>query len=255
MITQKRAGIAFLAARWPLDPALPTVLFIHGAGQRGCVWQAQVDDLADVANTIALDLPGHGDSDSPGFRQIGDYARAVVDAADVLSIDNPLVCGISMGGAIALSLLIHHADRIGGGILVNTGARLRVPPILIETIEQDFDAHLKGLIDFAVAPENQTDADVHRKVMDSAITSPSVAADDFRACDAFDETAQVPGIRLPVLVLGARQDILTPLKYADWLAAHIPGARLITIEDAGHMSPIEQPAAVNTAIRRFVDPH
>jgi pimeloyl-ACP methyl ester carboxylesterase len=252
VITQKHAGIAFSAGRWPIEPKRPTVIFIHGAGQRGSMWQAQVEGLSDVANTIALDLPGHGASDGPGCRQIAAYARAVVDAATALAIERPLICGISMGGAITLHLLIHHADRIGGGILVNTGARLKVLPIIIDTIERDFAAHLEGLIDFTVAKVNQEDAAICGSVMASAIDSPTVTADDFRACDAFDETQRATGIRLPVLVLSARQDVLTPVRYADWLAAHIPGARHVTIDAAGHMSPIEQPQAVNTAMRGFI---
>lgn len=253
MIPRKQGEIAFYAGSWPLGPDRPTLVFIHGAGQKGKFWQAQVDGLADMANTIAVDLPGHGNSNGGGFRQVGDYAAAIVDTIDALGIAAPVVCGLSMGGAIAQHLLIHHARRIKAGILINTGARLKVAPILIETIERNFDAHLSGLIDFAVAPVNQQTPDICRHVLASAIDSPTVAADDFRACDAFDETEGVSAIRQPVLVLSARQDLLTPVRYAEWLAEHIPGASHTAIDNAGHMSPVEQPDAVNGSIRRFLE--
>ena len=66
MIAQKQSGIAFLAGHWPIDPDRPTLMFIHGAGQCSRMWQAQVDGLSDRANTVALDLPGHGESDGTG---------------------------------------------------------------------------------------------------------------------------------------------------------------------------------------------
>ena len=57
---------------------------------------------------------------------------------------------------------------------------------------------------------------------------------------------------LGLLVLSAVHDMLTPVKYADWMAANIHGARHVTLDGAGHMSPIEQPEAFNRAILRFV---
>ena len=66
MIERKQNGIAFLTGRWPLDPDRPTLVFIHGSGQQGSFWQAQVEGLAVAANTIAVDLPGHGNSPAMG---------------------------------------------------------------------------------------------------------------------------------------------------------------------------------------------
>jgi pimeloyl-ACP methyl ester carboxylesterase len=82
---------------------------------------------------------------------------------------------------------------------------------------------------------------------------PVVTANDFRACDAFDVMDQVAPVNLPVLVLSAVHDTLTPVKYADWMAANIDGARHVTLDGAGHMSPIEQPEAFNQAILRFLE--
>jgi pimeloyl-ACP methyl ester carboxylesterase len=64
---------------------------------------------------------------------------------------------------------------------------------------------------------------------------------------------QVATISVPVLVLSAAHDALTPVKYADWVAANIHGARHATLDGAGHMSPIEQPEAFNQAILRFME--
>jgi pimeloyl-ACP methyl ester carboxylesterase len=253
MIERKQDGMAFLAGHWPLDPDQPTLVFIHGSGQEGRFWQAQVDGLTHVANTIAVDLPGHGNSDGDGFRQVPDFARSVIDFIDAVNAPAPIPCGLSLGGAITLHLLIHHGDRLRAGILANTGARLKVLPFIIETIENNYDSHLTGLVKFAVAPANQAEEGVCRRVLASSTAGPTVTANDFRACDAFDAMDQVSAINRPVLVLSAIHDTLTPVKYADWMTSNIHGARHVTLDGAGHMSPIEQSEAFNQAISRFLE--
>ena len=253
MIKRKQDGMAFLAGHWPLDPDRPTLVFIHGSGQEGCFWQAQVDGLTGVANTIAVDLPGHGNSDGDGFRQVSDFAGAVIDFIDAVDAPAPIPCGLSLGGAIALHLLIHHGDRFRAGILANTGARLKVLPAIIETVQNNYDSHLTGLIKFAVAQANQADEEICRRVLATSTAGPLVTANDFRACDAFDVMDQVSQINLPVLLLSAMHDTLTPVKYASWMAANIDGARHVTLDGAGHMSPIEQPEAFNGAILSFLE--
>ncbi len=237
----------------PLDPDRPTLVFIHGSGQEGRFWQAQVDGLTGVANTIAVDLPGHGNSDGDGFRQVSDFARSVMGFIDAIDAPAPIPCGLSLGGAITLHLLIHHGDRLEAGILANTGARLKVLPAIIETIQDNYDRHLTGLVKFAVAEANQADDDICRRVLATSTAGPTVTANDFRACDAFDVMDQVSAINLPVLVLSAVHDTLTPVKYADWMAANLRGARHVTLNGAGHMSPIEQPEAFNEALLRFLE--
>jgi pimeloyl-ACP methyl ester carboxylesterase len=253
MIERKIGGIAFLAGHWPLDPDRPTLVFIHGSGQEARFWRAQVDGLAGVANTIAVDLPGHGHSDGDGFRQVSDFAGSVTDFIDAVNAPAPIPCGLSLGGAIALHLLIHHGDRLRAGILANTGARLKVLPAIIDTVQNNYDSHLTGLIKFAVAQANQTDENICRRVLATSTAGPVVTANDFRACEAFDVMDQVSRINLPVLVLSAVHDTLTPVKYANWMAANIHGARHVSIDDAGHMSPIERPEAFNKAIWCFVE--
>ena len=254
MIARKQDGISFLAGHWPFDPDRPTLVFIHGSGQQGSFWQAQIDGLTDLANTIAVDLPGHGNSDGDGFRTVTDYARSVMGFIDAVNAPAPIPCGMSLGGAIALHLLVHHSDRLKAGILANTGARLKVLPAIIENTARDYNTHLKALIDYAVAPINRANEDVCQKVLACATAGPVVTANDFRACDAFDLIDQVSQISVPVLVFSAEHDILTPVKYASWLEANIEGARHVSIDGAGHMSPIERPEAFNAAILRFLEP-
>jgi len=79
-----------------------------------------------------------------------------------------------------------------------------------------------------------------------------VTLGDFLACDRFDAMTRLAAIRTPTLVVVGRDDRLTPPKYGRFLADGIPGGRLVEVEAAGHFPQLEQPAAVNAALRGFL---
>jgi pimeloyl-ACP methyl ester carboxylesterase len=79
-----------------------------------------------------------------------------------------------------------------------------------------------------------------------------VTLGDYQACDAFDVTPRLDLIQIPALVVGGREDRMTPPKFADYLHAHLRGSRLVEVEGAGHMVHTECPRRVNEAIRQFL---
>lgn len=250
----REAGeIGFVTGNWPLDASQPTLLFIHGAGTSHLVWESQVKALSPYANTIAIDLPGHGSSQGKGRDTIADYAQAVIDFIELSRIPHPLPCGLSMGGAITQHLLIHNPRRFSEGILVNnTGAKLKVLPMIFKTIERSYDDYIRMSCTFAISKKNNSKG-LRRKVRASSQCRPEIALNDFRACNAFDVMGQLSSIDVPILVLTASDDILTPPKYGIYLAENIKDAYRVNIEDAGHLSPIEKPDEVNKAIHDFLN--
>lgn len=244
-------GIGFRCGGWPLDPGKPTLVFVHGSGGTGALWDGQVDALRERANTVAPDLPGRGASAGPGLRSIPDYASALARFVDAIAAPRPIPCGQSLGGGIALQLLLDHPGRFAAGILVATGARLRVMPAILEGIERDYAAHLSNLT-LAVSP--RTDPERLKPVLEANARCPKqVALGDFLACDAFDVMERLGEIDAPVLVVSGEDDRLTPTKYADFLEKRIPGARRAHLVDAGHLLPAEKPAELNAAIAAFLD--
>ncbi len=244
-------GLAFRAGSWPADPGLPTVVFVHGSGGSGDLWHAQVRGLAGVANTLAPDLPGHGSSAGEGMRDVGAYAGAIGGFIDAVGAENAIICGHSLGGAIVLRLLIDHPGRYAAGILVNSGARLRVNPLILETIENDYDGFLAGMYS-AGASEKTDPRKVRAAVEAMRFCPPEVTLGDFQACDAFDVMGELDRIEAPVLVLTASDDRLTPPKYGTFLAGAIGRSNLVQVEDAGHLSPVEKPEDVTGAIASFM---
>ncbi len=215
------------------------------------LWEAQVEALAGEMNTMALDLPGHGRSGGKGEDSVAAYASAVEGFLFSLAVPRPIPCGLSLGGAIVLHLLLEGRREYEAAILVNTGARLRVLPLIFETIQRDYQAYIAGTRSMSVSP--RTDPRSIEPLLESmAACPPEVTLGDFRACDAFDVMERLGEITVPVLVLSASDDRLTPPKYGAYLAEHIAGSRLVQVEDAGHLSPMERPDRVTQAIREFV---
>ena len=249
---RKTNGIGYLAGEWPLDPAKSTIVFIHGAGGSGAFWSAQVQGLAARFNTIALDLPGHGRSGGGGKTKIEDYVKAVVDFIKQADIPTLVPCGLSMGGAITQQLLLDYRDQVKAGILISTGARLKVAPAIFEIIENDYN----GFVDMIgkLAASKITDPVLSQPFKDEmAGCKPEITHGDFQACNRFNITDRLSSIDAPVLVVSAQEDQLTPPKNADLLEKTIKNAERAHIMDAGHVVPMEKPVEVNQAILEFLD--
>jgi len=252
MMQRDTNGIAYVTAGWPLDPAKSTLIFLHGGGGSHVLWDGQVDALAERANTFAVDLPGHGQSKGEGMSTIEDYARAVADFIRTIEAPRPVPCGLSMGGAITQQLLLDHQDACCAGILVGTGARLRVMPVILKAIQEDFSSYVDSFLVYA-ASEKTDPARLRPLTEATAACSPQVALGDFKACDAFDVMERLPSIEVPVLVITAEEDRLTPTKYGVFLEEKIAEASRVHIQDAGHLVPAEKPEEVNMAIEDFLD--
>lgn len=251
MEIKQQGDISFMAGDWPLDKGKPTVIFLHGAALSKELWAAQVADLSDIANTIAIDLPGHKESAGDACDRISEYALSVSRFVEDLKISSPILCGMSMGGAIAQELLITRPDVFRSAILMHTGARLKVLPFIFETIQKDYSSYLDLVVTFSIS--KKSDHSKIKALMDEiAVLSQEVALKDFTACDQFDVMAQLGQIRAKVLVVTGDDDAVTPPNYGDFLQKNIPDAKIARIADAGHLSPIEKPEQVSQLIREFV---
>ncbi|HEX9244876.1 MAG TPA: alpha/beta hydrolase [bacterium] len=229
----------------PVSP--PRLVFVHGAGATGDTWDLQ--RLAFPA-AMAVDLPGHRGG-GPGRRRIEDYAAWLRDTVDEQGWRPAVLAGHSMGGAIALAYALAFPEDLAGIVLIATGARLRVAPAILNGLQTDYPGTVDLMIRQFLAPG--ADPRLAARLTAAMLAVPAgVTVGDFQACDAFDVMARLGKIRIPVLVIGGSEDQMTPPKYADYLEAHLPRARRVRIEGAGHMVHAERPREVNEAIRGFV---
>jgi len=230
--------------------AHPPLVLIHGAGGTHQHWPPHLRRLSET-NVYALDLPGHGHSPGPGQNTIAGYRDRALAWADTLSLPRFVLAGHSMGGAIAQDLALHAQDRLAGLVLVGSGARLRVHPAILQGVQEDFPATAKQLCDWALS-ETASQKSRRQYLRRLLEVDPGVLLGDFRACDRFDVCEQLGSISVPTLVIGGLSDRLTPPKYSQFLHDHIPDARLLLVENAGHMLMLEQPAKVIEAIKAFI---
>ncbi len=229
----------------------PPVVFVHGSGGSHLAWNGQLAALADTARAAALDLPGHGRSRPPGRASVRAYADVVCGFLDALAVERAIIVGHSLGGAIAQTLALENPDRILGLGLVGTGARLRVLPAFLEGLLADLAATVHTVTEAEFASE----ADPRLKQLSEQqmlACPPQVVHDDFAACDVFDVMPRLDSIRVPTLVLCGSEDRMTPVKYSQYLAAHIPRARLVVVQGAGHMVMVEKPDEVNRALSEWI---
>lgn len=225
------------------------LLGIHGSGGDHTLWGLQLS--AFPAYTVAaLDLNGHGRSPARPGEALATYVEDVLAVLEALEV--PVVlAGHSLGGAVALQAALARPRHLVGLALIDTGARLRVLPRLLQLIEEDFEGALDfllGLLFHRAAPEL-----VRRAREQMARNGQATLLRDFRACDRFDVMERLGEIVLPTLVCVGEHDQMTPLKYARFLQERLAKAELVVIPEAGHMPMLEQPETLNAALARFLE--
>ena len=229
------------------------IVFIHGSGDSAGVWRLQLEYFG-TDRAFAIDLPGHGRrADSlPEEVSVMDYARSAHEIIfDELHLNHPVIAGHSLGGAIALAMGLQHGSKLGGLILIGTGARLRVHPDLLKGAkERPQQANLQ-LQQLAIAAT--TNPSISASPPDEqAKTEPNMLYRDLSACNIFDVMPRLTEIHLPTLIICGDEDRLTPVKYSEYLHNHIAGSTLRIIPQAGHYVFREQPEAVNSAIEEWM---
>jgi pimeloyl-ACP methyl ester carboxylesterase len=238
----------------PAAPKGQRVLYVHGTGCNAQVWQQHMAAIADTHTPVAIDLPGHGQSEGDGFRGVADYSHFVVKLASCLGWDRFVVAGHSMGGAIALTIAIYHAELLNGLMLIDTGARLRVHPIILQAARAAAETGRRSPIDrswgyASSTPQAVADA-VHAMTAD---TDPRVTYKDWLCDDSFDFMRRVKDISVLTLAVCGEEDKLTPVKYHRFFQDNIPNCQLAIIQHAGHWSYIEQPEVFTYTVNAFLE--
>jgi pimeloyl-ACP methyl ester carboxylesterase len=230
------------------------LVFIHGSGDSGRIWRLQVEQLN---NAFAIDLPGHGErADTlPAEVSVEDYARVVHEIiTGELGLQQPVIAGHSLGGAIALQMGLEYSAELSGLILIGTGSRLRVHPALLQEAHDAPDLAHEHTTELCLLPEHVPT--IGQQILQEQVQpKPGILYRDLLACDRFDVTSRLHEIALPTLVICGSEDRLTPPKYSTFLRERLTGvehgARLHIFPAAGHYVMREQPKMVNQAIKEW----
>lgn len=231
----------------------PPVVTIHGAGGTHLDWPPEIRRLPGF-RVYALDLPGHGKSGGRGQQSISSYTQSILDWLDAANLHRAIMIGHSMGSAIALSLALDHPEHILGLGLVGAATHLQVPLDILESAGHPttyFNA-VQLMVSRAFspsAPPELTELAGQRM----AETRPSVFYGDLLASEAFDVSERAAEIQQPTLIIVGEDDIITPLRQAQFLLNSLPASHLEVIPQAGHMVMQEKPLEVAAALVRLLN--
>jgi len=244
---------------------IPLVL-LHAFPLDHSMWALQ-EPLAEQVRLIAPDLRGFGFSDAALPETIAAWADDVVAVLDALHVRGPaVICGISMGGYVAQHVAARHPDRVAALILVDT--RLEADSAEARAGRADLAAKVGRLglsiLADAMVPRLLADSEEARAAggraeLESRLRA-TIMGQRVEAVQAAlgalgarpDMTEPLRRLRAPALLVGGAEDAITPPACLQAAEAVIPRARLLIVPAAGHMVPLEQPAAFNAAVLEFL---
>jgi 3-oxoadipate enol-lactonase len=238
------------------------MLLVHGFPLDRRLWGAQVGALATMTRVITPDLRGHGKSQIvPGPFIMDQHADDLAALLDHLKIRRAVVAGLSMGGYVAFAFWRRYPAQVQGLILADTraepdssAARAGRDAAMDRVQQIGAAAYADDMLPRLLAPASQADLKIvgaTRKMMAEQPVQGIVGAlGGLR--DRADSRPTLPTIAVPTLVIAGEADVITPPAEAQAMAAAIPGARLVVIPKAGHLSPLENPRAFNAAVRAFL---
>lgn len=229
-----------------------TLVFIHGAGGSSYTWNRQLERLPTGHRYVALDLPGHSQSQGKGKDTIQNYVDFLGSFLKALNSGPYVLVGHSMGGAIVQLYALGKPAGLKAIILVGTGARLRVAPMVFEALKGDFTSAIELSTGWSFSEKTPSSV-IQPFIQEMLKGSAEVQINDFRACDAFDVMARVQEIALPTLIVCGADDRLTPPKYSQYLHDKIPASTLEIIPDAGHMVMLEKHREFSAALQKFIE--
>jgi 3-oxoadipate enol-lactonase len=242
----------------------PVLLLVHGFPLDHGMWHEQIEGLGQDFRVVAPDLRGFGESGvTPGTVTMDQFADDLAALLDALGIDHPVaLCGLSMGGYVAFAFCRRHLGRLGHLILCDTRADAdsrQVRQARLGMAEQVLNSGSSSVV-AAMLPRLLAEATTQRRpaVVDCLAEmiqsmDPQGIAAAQRGMAAREAATTILGqIDVPTLVVCGQHDSVSPPVNMQTMAAAIPDARFVEIPDAGHMSPMENPAAVNAAIRDFL---
>ena len=246
----------------PFDPRLPPVAFIHGGEHDHSVWILQSRYLAHHGfGVLAVDLPGHGRTGGAPLARIEDMAEWIVAALDAAGVKSAALVGHSMGSLVALDCAARWPKRVQRIALLGAAFPMRVSPELLEATKND-EPRAHDMINvwshsahahypsnpgpgFWVIGENLRLMQRQRR---------GVLHADFAACNEYTAGMErARQIACPALFILGRRDAMTPPRAARDLAAAIPRAKTVQLDECGHNSMAEKPDEVLDILVEFLN--
>lgn len=245
------------------SPTASPVVFIHGFPFDKSTWMGQLDLLKDEYRVIAYDVRGHGQSDSGTETfTISQFVSDLFLLMDSLEIKKTTLCGLSMGGYIALAASKQEPQRIASLILCDTQCAADTEEAKIKRKDTILAVEANGLKQYATdsleklfskksLTENRT---VVSSIEETILQTPTetITKTLMALANRSETCLSMHAIKVPVLILVGAEDQITPPEAAQKMHKLIPQSELKIIEDAGHLSNLESPEIFNKHLQTFL---
>lgn len=231
------------------------IVFLHGVGSDKSVWRPQLDHFDSERRAVAFDYPGYGESDpAPEGASRDEFAATILEAMRALDIPRAHICGLSLGGVVAIAMHALDPEACASLILADSFASHPDGQGIYDrsvAASSDLRALAEGRVDVLLA--QPADPAVRSEVVETmAAIDPAAYRVGAGAVWLAKQEERAALIRCPTLVLCGSEDRVTPPALSTALTKLIPGAIYEPIERAGHLSNLERPDEFNTLVGAFV---
>jgi len=240
------------------------VIFLHGFPFDKSMWKGQLDSLNSSYRLIACDIRGFGKStDEETPLSIDLFSEDLIAFLDKLNIKKAIVCGLSMGGFIALNAIKKFPERFEALILCDTQCIADTTEVkenrykAIDQINRDgVSIFNEKFIKSVFHPNSLTNKTELVENLSTVVftNSKEIIIAGITALAGRPETcSSLSAIGIPTLIICGREDSVTPLVQSEFMHEHIEGSNLKIIDNAGHVSNLEQPDEFNKYLRNFLN--
>ena len=242
------------------------VVFIHGFPFNHEMWKPQIPVLTHNIRAIMYDLRGHGLSDvGDGQFTIEMFVDDLIAMLDYLNLEKVILCGLSMGGYIALRAAERNPDRIKGMILCDTKsepdtneAKIKRSST-IKTIKESgvkvfTDEFVKTIFWEKTFKNNPEVVDFIKDIINK--NSPiGICGTLLALASRTDTTASLSSVKIPTCIIAGEHDKITPPSTAQSMHNAIPKSELHILQNAGHLSNLENPTEFNKILLSYLKEH
>lgn len=242
----------------------PVVLMAHSLGCDLHMWDPQLDVLEKDYHVVRLDMRGHGASEaSAGPYTLEALADDVIAVMDSLAITEAHWVGLSIGGMIGQSLLLRYPDRFISATLCDTSSIVpstalsawaeRVNKVESEGLESIADTTMERWFTADFRASSQSAVEKIRTQFISTSDTGYIAC--CRAIMQLNYTEQLTKIDTPTCIIVGSDDIATPVSASETIHQHVSGSALHILDNAAHLSNIEQFEDFNRILADFLQSH
>ncbi len=239
----------------------PWMVMSHSLACAVSMWDEQAEALKSKYKVLRFDTRGHGGSDAPaGAYTLEMLAEDLHGLLGALGVESPHFVGLSMGGMIGMTYALKHPGGFKSLVLCDTSSRIppEAQPVWDERIKTATEQGMEPLVESTLKrwftePYLARRNSVVGRVADLIRHTP--ARGYVGCCHAISKinlTDRLAAIDCPVQIIVGEKDAGTPVAMSEAIHKAIPGSELVVLPDASHLSNLEQPAAFNAALLRFL---